>query len=112
MQKTASCRQAPCDLAVVRRHRDQSRTAGASAAEVQGDLESAAVRHFETKEDNVGTKFVDGLFHFRAFVHEPDIHSLAAEKDAQGHERIAPVICDQYTHDSTLAGEALAMACA
>jgi len=109
MQKTAFCRQASRDLAIVRRQRYQSRSAQASTAEVQGDLEATAVRHFDTKEDNVGTKFVDRPFHFRAFVQEPDVHSLASEKDAQRHERIASVVCDQYTHDSTLADEALAM---
>jgi hypothetical protein len=113
MQKTAFCRQASRDLAVVRRHRDQSRAVQASTAEVQGDLESAAVRHFDIKEDDVGTEFVDRPFHFRAFVHKPDIHSLASQKDAQRHKRIAPAICDQYTHHRrTLADATLAMASA
>jgi hypothetical protein len=99
MQKTALCRQASGDFSIVGGHRYQSRTIQTSAAEVQGDLESAAIRHLDIKEYDVRTKFFDRSFHFRAFIHKPDIHSLASQKDAQRHERIPSVIGNQYTHD-------------
>jgi len=82
MQKTAFCRQTSGDLSVVCRHCYQSRTIHTSATEVQGDLEAVPIRHFDIEENDVGTKFIDRPFHFRAFVDKPDIHSLASQENA------------------------------